>query len=508
MSNQGNGRANVAQLAAEIAARRLAELGGLFPEAFSQGRVDWDKLREIVGEAPREAHTPYGLSWPGKARARQDAKEPVAGRLKLVPSESLHMETTRHAFIEGDNLPVLRLLGESHAGRVKLIYIDPPYNTGRDCVFRDNFHESAARYLRRTGPRGAADNQVVARRSDLTGPEVRGRYHDNWLTMMYARIELAHRLLREDGVMFVSIDDHEVHHLRLLMNEIFGAENFIATLVWQKVHTRKNSARYFSISHEYLLCYARHKNTQPDGPGWRRRLLPRDNVRAYANPDDDPRGPWKLDPVYANKPYASAYRIEKPNGVQLAPPQGQYWRFAESTWLRFVSEGRVCWGEGAAYPTVKRFLRDVQDGLVPISLLDRQFAGDNAQANAELDKLVGVKRAMDYPKPTRLLKRLLQIATSPTEPDLVLDFFAGSGTLGQATWELNRQDGGQRRFILVQSPEPTSSRSSAHKAGYKSIAEIGKTRLRRASEQMQRASDASQSARAEDLGFRVLQFEP
>ena len=311
--------------------------------------------------------------------------------------------------IHGDSFRALRLLEPRYAGSVKCAAIDPPYNTG-----------SAA----------------------LSYPDRLG--HAAWLAMMQDRLKLTRKLLRDDGALFVMLDDHEQARLRMLLEQTFGERNFVATIVWEKVHTRKNSARHFSVSHDYILACARNKDL------WRRQLLPREQAAAYTNSDADPRGPWKPDPVYANKPYDVDYQIEKPNGVRLDPPAGQFWRFSADTFARKVAGGEVLWGEGAAYPLVKRYLADVQDGLVPVTLFTRHFAGDNGEANAELNDLFGPGRPVAYPKPTRLIERLLQIATAKGGDDIVLDFFAGSGTTAEAVMSQNDRDGGRRKYVLVE----------------------------------------------------------
>jgi len=311
--------------------------------------------------------------------------------------------------IHGDSFRALRLLEPRYTGSVKCAAIDPPYNTG-----------SAA----------------------LSYPDRLG--HAAWLAMMQDWLKLTRKLLRDDGALFVMLDDHEQARLRMLLEQTFGERNFVATIVWEKVHTRKNSARHFSVSHDYILACARNKDL------WRRQLLPREQTAAYTNSDADPRGPWKPDPVYANKPYDVDYQIEKPNGVRLDPPAGQFWRFSADTFARKVAGGEMLWGEGAAYPLVKRYLADVQDGLVPVTLFTRHFAGDNGEANAELNDLFGPGRPVAYPKPTRLIERLLQIATAKSGADVVLDFFAGSGTTAQAVMAQNDRDGGRRKYVLVE----------------------------------------------------------
>jgi DNA methylase len=311
--------------------------------------------------------------------------------------------------IQGENSDALRLLGPRYADQVECIYLDPPYNTGATAwAYADRFH------------------------------------HLHWWWMMRERLKLARGLLASHGSIFVTLDDHEHARLRLLMERIYGPDNFLATIIWEKVHTRKNSARHFSVSHDYIPAFAKDKSL------WQRQLLPRTNTLAYANPDGDPRGPWKADPVYANKPYSAAYQITKPNGVVLDPPPGRFWRLSEHNLLAKAASEQLVWGDGEAYPLVKRFLAEVQTGLVPVTLFTREFAGDNAQANAELRALFGEGRPVSYPKPSRLVLRLLQIATRPGGDGVVLDFFAGSGTTGQAVIELNRLDGGRRRYVLVE----------------------------------------------------------
>jgi adenine-specific DNA-methyltransferase len=311
--------------------------------------------------------------------------------------------------IKSENFQALNLLMERYRGQVKCIYIDPPYNTGHDeFTYKDDYQ------------------------------------HSSWLTMFTDRLSLAHAILRTDGSIFVSLDDNEQARLKLVMDEVFGHDNFLANIVWEKVHTRKNSARYFSVSHDYILAYARLKSQ------WDRILLPREDTSAYSNPDNHPKGPWKPDPVYANNPYDADYVITKPNGVTLRPPPGQYWRFSEETFKAKVAKGEVLWGEGDSYPMIKRYLSEVQQGLVPTTLFTRDFAGDNMVANAELNALFGEGRAISYPKPTILIKRIAQITTRPRTGDVVLDFFAGSGTTAHAVINLNREDGGRRKYILVE----------------------------------------------------------
>lgn len=456
----------------DVLVERMQQLRELFPEAFTENKVDFERLRQALGEEVTEGRERYGLSWAGKSEAVRNIQTPSVATLVPDREESVGFDATENLFIEGDNLEVLKLLQKGYHGRVKMIYIDPPYNTGNEFIYPDNFREGIDDYLRYSG-QSNGDGMKLS-----TNTETGGRYHSKWLSMMYPRLFLARNLLREDGVIFVSIDDHEVHNLRLLMDEIFGGENFVASVMWEKVHTRKNSARYFSVSHDYVLCYARLKQAKKGDPGWDRRLLPRENTSAYSNPDDDPKGPWKVDPVYANNPYSADYRIKKPNGVVLGPPEGQYWRFSRETWEGFIESRAVIWGKDKSYPMVKRYLSEVQQGLVPITIFSRSFAGDNSLANSELSDLLGAARVVDYPKPSLLIKRLLQISTSEDAEDIVLDFFSGSGTTAHAVLDLNTHNSGNRKFIMVQLPEPTDN------PDYPTIADIGKERIRRVIEKL------------------------
>ena len=327
--------------------------------------------------------------------------------------------------------------------------------------------------------------------------------------MMYERLVVARDLLKDDGVVFISIDDNEVHNLRKICDEIFGEENFVANIIWEKVHTRKNSSKYFSISHDHIITYAKDKIN------WDRHLIPRDNTDAYKNSDNDPKGPWKPDPITAHNYYSADYIIEKPNGVKLKRPQDRYWVYSESTWKERVAKNEVIWGEGDSYPMVKRYLSEVQDGLVPITIFDRKFAGDTSMAKGELSDLLLLGALFDYPKPSLLIKRLQQITTSSN--DIILDFFSGSATTAHAAMQLNAEDGGKRKFIMVQLPEQTDEKSEAYKAGYKTIAEIGKDRIRRAGKKIKeelkeknkqlKLGEKPIDAAKLDIGFRVYKTD-
>ncbi|MDG4458299.1 site-specific DNA-methyltransferase [Pseudomonas aeruginosa] len=487
---------------ADLVAGNIEQLKTLFPELLTEGKdgvaVNVDVLKALVGDASvTDADEKYGLNWHGKRRARQLALTPSTGTLRPCPEDSVDWETTQNLMIEGDNLEVLKLLQKSYAGKVKLIYIDPPYNTGKDFVYPDNFQDNIKNYLELTG-------QIEGGQKISSNTEASGRFHTDWLNMMYSRIKVAKNLLKLNDTLCVSLSDVELPNFRLLADEIFGEENFIAVISWEKVHTRKNSAQTFSVSHDYVIVYAR------DIAAWDRSLLPREGPSAYKNPDNDPKGPWKPDPVTAHNPYSADYKITKPNGVLLSRPIGRYWAFSESTWNEKVKAGEVLWGDSDSYPMIKRYLSEVQDGLVPITIFSREFAGDTAMAKREIDGLFGGQGVFEYPKPTKLIRRLIQISTRPG--DVVMDFFAGSGTTGHAVLLQNAEDKASRKYIVVQLPEPLLTENVEQRVAMEfcennerphNISELTKERLRRAGAKVKADNPDWQG----DTGFRVFKLD-
>ncbi len=398
--------------------------------------------------------------------------------------------------IEGDNLEVLKLLQKSYAGKVKLIYIDPPYNTGKDFIYPDDYRDNIQNYLELTGQIDGENRKLSS------NTEASGRFHTDWLNMMYPRLKLARNLLRDDGAIFVSIADHEVHNLRFTMDEIFGAENFVATVIWQKVYSPKNTARHFSEDHDYIVVYAK------SGEIWMPRLLPRtEEMEArYANLDDDPRGPWKPGDLSARNFYGEGtYAVTCPSGRAIdGPPPGTYWRVSRERFDELDKDGRIWWGkDGNNVPAIKRFLSEVQDGRVPQTLWRYDEVGHTQEAKKELLALMRSPTSdtvFDTPKPTRLVRRMLQIATSPSENDIVLDFFAGTGSTMDAVFRQNAGDQGNRRCILVQLPEPLTQDANSSPA---TIADLAKDRVRRAGEQV----NSSSPMFSVDVGFRVFKLD-
>lgn len=488
---------------ADILAGNLAQLKALFPELITEGAsgpaINVDVLKALVGDqSVTDADEKYGLNWHGKKKARQIALTPSTGTLRPCREESVDWDATQNLMIEGDNLEVLKLLQKSYGnngGQVKLIYIDPPYNTGKDFVYPDNFQDNIKNYLELTG-----QTEGGAKLSSNT--DASGRYHTDWLNMIYPRLKLAKNLLRDDGAVFVSIADHEIHNLRAVMNEVFGEENFIASVIWQKVFAPKNSARHFSEDHDYIVVYAKNADT------WAPRLLPRsEEMEArYGNLDNDERGPWASDNLTARNFYgAGTYAVTCPSGrVIEGPPSGTYWRVSKEKFDALDQDNRIWWGsDGNNMPRLKRFLSDVQSGRVPQTLWTYEEVGHTQEAKKELIATVDFPNSdvvFDTPKPTRLLRRILQIATAPESNDLVVDFFAGTGSTMDAVFQQNADDGGNRRCILVQLPEPLPG---AESAGWTSIADITKARLKGAGKRVKEAKPDFEG----DTGFRVFKLD-
>ena len=483
-------------LSADVVAENIEHLKALFPEAFTEGKVDFEVLKQLLGGAVEEREEKYGLNWHGKRRARHLALTPSTGTLRPCPEESVDWDTTKNLMIEGDNLEVLKLLQKSYAGRVKLIYIDPPYNTGKDFVYPDDYRDNIQNYLHLTGQTDGESRKLSS------NTDASGRFHTDWLNMMYPRLKLARNLLRDDGAIFVSIADHEVHNLRLVMDEVFGGENFVATVIWQKIFSPKNSARHFSEDHDYIAVYARNSDT------WDRQMLPRtESMEArYSNPDNDPRGDWTSGDVSARNYYGEGiYAVTCPSGrVIPGPPPGTFWRVSKRRFEELDKDSRIWWGEdGNNTPRLKRFLSEVQTGRVPQTLWRHEEVGHTQEAKKELLALLRAPTTdvvFDTPKPTRLVRRMLQVATSGTENDIVLDFFAGTGSTMDAVFRQNAEDQGDRRCILVQLPEPLTQDAGS---GPASIADLTRTRLQRAGEEVRSASPMF----AGDLGFRVFKLD-
>jgi len=490
----------VERTSASVVAEQIASLRRVFPEAVAEGKVDFDKLRATLGDAVETRQERFSFGWAGKQDCISLLQTPSRATLVPCPEESVNFDTTQHLFIEGDNLEVLKLLFKPYFGRVKLIYIDPPYNTGQDFIYPDDYADPLATYLKLTGQVDQEGNLLTS------NPETSGRYHSSWLSMMYPRLFLARQLLQEDGVICVSIDDHEIHHLRMLMNEVFGEENFVATVIWQKVYAPKNSAKHFSEDHDYIVIFAR------EGETWRPTLLPRSeeaNAR-YENTDDDPRGPWKAGDMSARNYYNDGqFEVTSPSGKTFKPPKGRYWAVNRERFAELDADKRIWWGtDGANMPALKRFLSEVKQGMIPQTLWEYNEVGHTQEAKKELLDFVAYQdtdNVLDTVKPTRLLRRVLQLGTNPSTNDIVLDFFGGSCSTAHAVLAQNHEDGGNRTFVCVQIPErlPTPEKT------LRFLTDVGKQRIRTVLERLKtqangRLPDAN--TKPEDLGFKVFKL--
>ncbi|MBW7904804.1 MAG: site-specific DNA-methyltransferase [Phycisphaerae bacterium] len=483
----------------DIASDRMADLLRLFPEIRTEGgKLDFERLKLALGEAVDVGKERYGMNWPGKADCFKTIQTPSVATLRPCPEESVNWDTTENLIIEGDNLEVLKLLQKSYLGKVKMIYIDPPYNTGNDFIYPDDYAESLRTYLEYTG-------QVDAEgRKFGTNTDADGRFHSKWMNMMYPRLYLARNLLRDDGLILISCDDTEVHNLRALMNEVFGEDGFVAHIVWQKRYVSNMTARFLSDMHDHVLVFSRNVDTV----GINKLERSEEQLKAYKNPDNDPRGPWRAQDLSASKYYkAGQFTITTPSGLKCDPPPGRYWRCNEKQYDDWVADNRIWFGvDGTARPMLKAFLSEASEGVTPNTWWSHEFAGHNKEATLEVKALFDGASPFDTAKPVKLIKRMLETFTEPDS--IVLDFFAGSGTTGHAVLEMNQQDGGSRRFILTQLPELCDTDSEAFKAGYRTIADICKERIRRVVKNLT-AEDAGKldmGGDTPDRGFRVFKL--
>jgi len=440
----------------------------------------------------------YGLGWKGKSDVFAAIQEKTVQTLHLDRANSVDWDTTGNMFIEGDNLATLKILRKAYYGKVKMIYIDPPYNTGNDFIYNDDFKQTRRSYETEAG---ITDDEGNVVRDDGLRTNTGGHKHSNWLNMMYPRLFLARNLLRQDGVIFVSIDDNEVHNLRLMMTEIFGEENFVAQIAWERAYAPVNLKHHFSESHDYIVCFARNIDLLD-------RLSLKRNEAAdarYKNPDNDPRGPYKADNFSVGPANPkNIYEIITPSGRRVLPPSGYSWRFSEEKTRELIADNRVWFGkDGNNVPAYKRFLSEVKDGVTPMTVWKYTDVGHSQDATKEVKDLFDGVAYFDYPKPVKLIKQLASLCTDGK--DIILDFFSGSGTTAHAVAELNAEDGGNRRWICVQLPELTDDKSEAYKAGYHTIADIARERIRRAGAKI-RTDWADKLASRNvplDLGFRA-----
>lgn len=476
--------------------------------------IDFEKLhQELTTDIVEGNEERYQFTWPGKRDAVRLANAPIDKTLRPCREESVDFDNTKNLYIEGDNLDVLKLLQENYLGKVKMIYIDPPYNTGNDFVYADNFGKTAEEYKEESGWYDEDGYQLAERMVKNT--ESNGRFHTDWLNMFYSRLKVARNLLSDDGAILITLDDHEYANAKKVCDEVFGEYNFVATIIWENFYGRSNAAA-ISPSHNYIMLYSKA------GDDWKniRNLLERDakSLSNYKNPDNDPKGPWRLGPIFASgeRHEGLMYTITTPTGLKVSPPKGSHWRMLEADFWKRVEEGSIVFGvNGDAAPATKLYLSEVQQGVVPRSIWLHDEVGHTQEGKREVMALFPDFSAFDTPKPTRLIKQITTICTK--KDDIIMDFFAGSSSTADAVIQLNSEDGGSRKFILVQIPEKTDEASEAYKAGFTNICEIGKERIRRAGKKILEGkannnagaglfADQEDSPKI-DVGFRVLKLD-
>lgn len=443
-----------------------------------------------------DAPEAYEFNWVGKQAARAEVLQPTKKTLRPVKEDSVDWDNTQNLYIEGDNLEVLKLLQKSYLGKVKMIYIDPPYNTGNDFVYHDDFAMSADEYAEASGAVDELGNKYIK------NMDSNGRFHSDWCSMIYSRLMVARSLLTEDGVIFISIDDNENYNLRKICDEIFGSSNYIAEIVWERAYAPINMVKHFSKSHDYILCYAKDIN-KPVCNGLPR---PESTNAKYSNPDNDPRGLWRTDnlsvgPVVPSK----VYEIITPSGRVCLPPKGRCWLYTKERYEEMVADNRIWFGEnGDNVPAPKRFLSEVKQGLTPMTIWKYTDVGHTQDSMRELRDLFDGEKVFDYSKPVKLMKQIVRLYTNSNENDIILDFFSGSASTAHAVLELNAEDNGNRHFMMVQLQEETPLDSEARKNGYMTIPEIGRDRIIRAASKILKEHPEFIN---QDKGFRVFRLD-
>ena len=490
----------------DMTAQSIDRIAALFPNCVTEAAdghggikraINFELLKQMLSPDVVDGDERYEFTWVGKKAAIVEANKPIRKTLRPCVEESKNWDTTENLYIEGDNLEVLKLLQESYLGKVKMIYIDPPYNTGNDFIYADDFMRSQEEENEQMGMYDEDDNRL------FKNTDTNGRFHSDWCSMIYSRLMLARNLLAADGVIFISIDDGEVGNLREICDDVFGASNFLANLIWEKKYTVANDALFFSDNHDHILCYAKDLFKFSIGK------LPRTDEMnaAYKNPDNHPKGPWKATPLHAKSGSVESanFTYTFKNGVTFKPPVGTYSRYSAETLKKYDENNEIWFGrDGTAVPSRKTFLCDLKNaGVVPRTIIPFSVGGHNHEAVDEVRALMS-DNLFTNPKPTKLLRHLVTIANC-SDSSIILDFFSGSASTAHAVMQLNAEDGGHRKFIMVQLPEKCDKASEAYKAGYKNICEIGKERIRRAGDKIK--SESPMTTQDLDIGFRVLKLD-
>ena len=494
----------------DVVGGNVQKIAALFPQCVTErldkeGKpelaIDFDKLRaELSNEVLDEGEERYQFTWPDKRAASRLANTPTTQTLRPCREESVDFDTTQNLYIEGDNLDVLKVLRETYLGKVKMIYIDPPYNTGNDFVYNDDFAQGKGDFEVQSGLFDDEGNQTIDPMQRNT--ESNGRFHTDWLNMIYPRLKVARDLLSDDGVIFISMDDNEAKNLKAVCDEIFGIQNFLAQVVWERAYSPINLMKHFSASHDYILVYSKNQELAEC------RGIPRSQEAndRYSNPDNDPRGPWKPSDLSVGPAVESnIYPITTPSGRIVEPPAARSWRLSRNAFRERLQDNRIWFGpNGDSVPSMKRFLSELRKtGITPMTIWKYTEVDHSQAATQKLAKLFDGKKYFDYPKPVELLKRCLALYTS-SEDCIVLDFFSGSGTFAQAVMELNAQDGGNRKYILVQAPEKMENPANVE-LKFDTIPQFAEERIRRAGRKVK--EEAGIMAQDLDIGFRVLKLD-
>ena len=488
------------------------KLAAMFPNAVTETITGYDEngkaiveraidkdvlMQEISCEVVEGNEERYQFTWPDKKKSVLLANAPINKTLRPCKEESVDFDSTENLYIEGENLEVLKLLQETYLGKIKMIYIDPPYNTGNDFVYADDFSQETGEYLGNSGQFDEEGHRLVQ------NTESNGRFHTDWLNMIYPRLRLAKDLLSGDGLIFISIDDNELNNVISLGKEVFGADNYIATFIWEKRKTRENR-KIVSTRHDYIVCFTKNYELRTEAIGLEQ--MNKNALERYKNPDNDPRGAWTSVPAIAQAGHGTKnqfYTLTSPKGLSFDPPSGSCWRYTEEKMKEAIVDNRIWFGvDGTGVPRIKKFLIEGKQGLTPETMLFADKVGTNDSAKRELVSLFDGIAVFETPKPVSLLSHLISICNCG-EDGLYLDFFSGTATTAHSVMQLNAKDGGRRKFIMVQLPEQIDEKNEAYKAGYRNICEIGKERIRRAAKKI-----AEENPEAKfDGGFRVLKYD-
>lgn len=477
----------------DIVSYNINKISELFPNCISEGKIDFDMLKqELSNDIVENGKEKYQLTWAGKKESIVNTNKEITKTLRPVKEKSVNFDKTKNIYIEGDNLEGLKLLQESYLNKIKCIYIDPPYNTGNDFIYKDNFSKDENEELIESGQINEYSLKLISNNDS------NGRFHSDWLSMIYPRIKLARNLLSEEGAIFISIDDSEQANLKLICDEIFGERNFISTFIWQRAYAPVNMNKYSSQNHDYIIAYA--KNIEK--LRWYYLDRTEDANQRYSNPDNDPRGVWQSDNFSVGPRIESkVYPIINPAGREVYPPSGRCWRVTKEKYEEMLKDNRVWFGsDGNGVPRVKRFLSEVRQGMTPLTIWPYTEVGHSQDAKKELINLFDGKSYFDYPKSVKLIERILKLSTA--DDDIVLDFFSGSATTAHSCFLINSKDNFKRKFIMMQLPEETQNNVEAQKDGYSTICDIGEERIRRSGNKIKEETNADI-----DYGFRVYKVD-